>query len=141
MIALSLQEAQLFRLLTSFFGGERVVPHMRVIAVCGGTLPAGHGPEFDLWARANHCLFTIVNADEDPCLVVEFFSGYKNRVDVTEEQHQRFLRPLLAACSIRYVTISEGEFADLTDPRAEADFVTFMEKKVEESESWAGDET
>ncbi len=134
MIAFSLQEAQLYRLLAGFFGGERVVPNMRVIAVCGGELPPGQAPEAARWARENNCLFTIVDESEEPRLVVEFFSGYANRVDVSEEQHQRFLRPLLAARSIRYITISEGEFSDLTDPRAEADFVAFMEKKVVEAD-------
>lgn len=127
-------EAQLFRLLSGLFGGERVVPHMRVISVCGGALPSaaldGAG-ERATWAEQNRCLFTIVDGDDNPCLVVEFFAGFSEFIDPTEEEHQRFLRPILAAQGIPYVTISPSEFAEILDPGSGLDLVAFLRDKVD----------
>jgi len=132
MVTLALHEAQLFRLLSGLFGGERVMPHMRVIAVCGGELPPEISAlEFVTWANNNRCLFTIVDADDKPVLVVEFFSGFTDFVDPTEAEHQRYLKPILAALGIRYVTISPAEFAEMLDPSSSLDLVSFLRDKVD----------
>lgn len=132
MVNLALHEAQLYRLLSGLFGGERVVPHMRVISVCGGEVPAGEcDGDLRTWAQNNRCLFTIVDADDKPCLVVEFFSGFTEFVDPTEAEHQRFLKPMLAAQGIRYVTISPTEFSEILDPGSSLDLVSFLQDKVD----------
>ncbi|MFM1847785.1 MAG: hypothetical protein RL417_1259 [Pseudomonadota bacterium] len=134
MVNLALHEAQLFRLLSGLFGGERVVPHMRVISVCGGALPAAAADpagEHLEWARNNRCLFTIVDADDNPCLVVEFFSGFEEFIEPTEAEHQRFLKPILEAQGIRYVTISPAEFSEILDPQSSLDLVAFLRDKVD----------
>ncbi len=132
MITLALHEAQLFRLLSGLFGGERVLPHMRVISVCGGELPTDMpGLDLTTWAQNNRCLFTIVDADDKPCLVVEFFSGFADFVDPTEAEHQRYLKPILAAQGIRYVTISPAEFSEILDPGSSLDLVSFLRDKVD----------
>jgi len=134
MITLSLPEAQLFKLLGALFGSERVVPHMRVISVCGGELPESaldaDGARLE-WAKRNRCLFTVVDADDNPCLVVEFFAGFSEFVDPVEEEHQRFLKPLLESQGIRYVTISPAEFSEILDPDSSLDLVAFLRDKVE----------
>jgi hypothetical protein len=127
MISLSLTEAQLFRQLVTVFGDERVIPHMSVLAVCGGALPEGIPEEITTWAKTSKCLFTVVDAEDEPKLVVEFFSGFEQGIDVTEEAHQRVLPHLLPRCGIRYVTVSIEEFVDALDPETEstvADLIT-----------------
>lgn len=133
MVFIELHEAQLFNLLASFFGRERVVPHMSVWSVCGGALPEGlRRPSEDLavWAKSNKCLFTIIDGDDNPKMVVEFFSGFEKAIDATEEAHQRILPPLLAAAGIRYITISDEEFSELLDPRGSLDLFSLLEEKV-----------
>ena len=135
MDQLTLREAQLFRMLASFFGEQHVVPLMRVIALCDGEIPEGLddlGVDLAEWAGRNRCLFTVVNQSGDPCLVVEFFSGFKEGVvDQEEVEHQRYLRPILAARGVRYLTISDQEFSEILDPAGGLDFFVFLKEKVE----------
>ena len=141
MVAFELHEAQLFNMLSSFFGRERVVPNMSVLSVCGGELPESaralklpvkQEPKQDLqsWARLNKCLFTIVDAEDTPKMVVEFFSGFENAIDPVEESHQRFLPTLLGAAGVRYVTISSDEFSEILNPNGSLDFLSLLESKV-----------
>lgn len=169
MDALSLQEAQLFRILATYFGRERTIPHMRVIAVCGGEVPQLGDPEaliparwlldegngrrltptqgagrargiIDSWARHHRCLFTIVDAQDRPKLVVEFFAGFGDFVDPQEEERQRFLQPLLAIKKIGYVTLAQDDFADLQRCESALEFFTFIQEKLGEgASSSAGD--
>lgn len=133
MVFVELHEAQLFKLLSSFFGRDRVVPRMSVLAVCGGELPSTNGmpkPELTTWAKASKCLFTIVDDDDTPKMVVEFFSGFTDTVDPVEEEHQRLLTSILPAAGVRYITISNAEFSELLDPRGNLDFFSLLEAKV-----------
>ena len=135
MVALTLPEAQLFRLLVDFFGREHVVPQMSVLAVCGGSLPEtslGSNGAVSEWAKRSKCLFTIVDEHDAPCMVIEFFSGFENSIDVREEEHQRLLTPLLKASGIRYVTISPAEFSEMLDPHSSLDLFNFLKSKVEQ---------
>jgi hypothetical protein len=148
MVNLSLREAQLFRMLTQFFGHDRVVLKMSVLAVCGGELPRTlpealieelpRGKLVDLasWAKRTRCLFTIVDQDDSPRLVVDFFSGFEDSVDAQEEENQRMLGPLLSKCQIPYVTISDSEFGDLLDPTSSLDFCTLLEAKFSEARTF-----
>ncbi len=142
MINLSMREAQLFRMLSGFFGRDQVILRMSVMAVCGGELPdplpeaiAAQLKNFDLhqWAKNSTCLFTIVDQQDMPRMVIEFFSGFKDSVDAHEEEHQRLLAPLLSKRHITYVTISDQDFADLTDPTSNLDFCTYLEAKFTEA--------
>lgn len=134
MEALSLREAQLYRMLCEVFGKELVVPLMSVQAVCGGSVPrASSNQTLSAWARKNKCLFTVVDADDQPKLVIEFFEGFEHSVDPHEEEHQRLLKPLLEELDIAYVTISNAEFSDLLTKPEEHGFCEFMEAKVSES--------
>lgn len=130
---LSHEEAQLFRMLTAIFGHDNVIPRMRVIAVCEGEVPQalGHSSdELETWARNNTCLFTVVNNDGDPCMVMEFYSGFEHGVVVEEEvDHQRFLKPILKARGVHYVTISGEEFEMLLDPRSGVSIMDFLKDK------------
>jgi len=138
MQELSLIEVQLYHLLTAFFGRENVVPNMRVIAICGGELPSQvrdassvTGVKMLDWAKANRGLFTIVDGQDLPRMVVEFFSSTAQALEVRELEHQQFLRPILQAAGVRYVTISEGELAEMLDPRGSLDLYSFLEAQVD----------
>ena len=152
MIDLSHEEALLFRVLTSFFGKDHVIPHMSVMAVCGGSLTnnsnlidmfittngshngslavdaAGRMSE---WARVNKCLFTIVNPLNEPRMVIEFFSGFENSVSIRDVEHQRYLQPILSAAGVSYCTISSEEFSEITRPGSSLDFFSFLRAKCE----------
>ena len=142
MINFDHRQAILFRILSSFFGRDQVIPFMSVISVCGGALPAefptsqqnGNGHEIDMlsWARRNRCLFTIIDAQSNPRMVVEFFSGFKQVVDVEEAEHQKFLKPILSASGVNYVTFSRDELEEILDPEGTLDFYTLLKSKVEE---------
>ncbi len=135
MVALTLPEAQLFRLLVDFFGHENVVPHMSALAVCGGELPeAAVLADSTLmgWAKRSKCLFAIVDQQDAPCMVVEFFGGFEHSIDIQEEEHQRILAPLLRVCGIRYVTISPAEIAEIVDPNSSLDLFTLLQAKVDQ---------
>lgn len=134
MVFIELHEAQLFNMLASFFGRERVIPQMSVLSVCGGSLPESAqklSSGITSWARSNKCLFTIIDDEDTPKLVVEFFSGFEHSIDPVEEEHQRLLTTILPAAGIRYITISHGEFSELLDPRGNLDFFSLLEAKVE----------
>ncbi len=141
-------EAILFRILVNFFGQDHVIPRMSVLSVCGGSLPddiqdqmseKGYlGPknkqapaDLRLWAKKSKCQFTIVNGNDDPKIVIEFFSGFSSHIDISEEEHQRLLAPILRAAGIGYITISNAEFQDILDPDTTLDFCMFLKAKVE----------
>lgn len=143
MIDISLEEAQLFRMLTALFGGEQVVPQMSVMAVCGGELPSGFNHHslnvseaqyralnMPQWAKKNKCLFTVLDCNDNPKMVVEFFSGFRESVSNTEVEHERYLPPLFEALGIHYVTISPQEFDEITDPSSSLDIVSLLNSRV-----------
>ena len=146
MIVLNHDEAILFRVLSSFFGTEHVIPNMSVMAVCGGELPAvvmsegrelreiiSRSIDLDVWARKSKCLFTIVDRSDKPCMVIEFFSGYSSSIDYNQVEHQRYLQPILKAAGISYVTMTDKEFSEIVNPSSTLDFFAFLQSKVDSS--------
>lgn len=138
MSEMSLVEAQLFRMLVGLFGRERVVWNMSVRAVCGGSYPLKDGESSDEvaeWAEAEPCLFTIVDADDAPKMVIEFTPNFSLYVDVKQiDRHQR-LPALLDSQGVRYISVTQAEFSDMTDPKSSLDLVSFLKDKfgVEDS--------
>lgn len=144
MIGITHSEAQLFRLLAQFFGRDRVVPHMSVLAVCGGELPESiftithplnANGSLGLWAEDNKCLFTIVDDDDNPKMVVEFFSDFDDVIDPQEEEHHRLIEPILRMAGVRYITITAQEFSEMLDPRCNLDIFTLLKAKVDQVEA------
>ena len=136
MLNLSLPEAQLFRMLSRLFGKERVIPFMSVLCVCGGEVPetfSSNGFDLRAWAKVNKCLFTVVDEDDEPRMVFEFFSGFSTIVENVDVEHQRYLRPLLNHVGIRYITISHADFDEILNPHSSLDFISFLKDHFEES--------
>lgn len=141
MISLELHEAQLFRILTSFFGEENVIHNMSLMSVCGGQLPdtmatrhtQGISEDVEAWARKSKCLFTVVDDDDLPKVVFDFFSGFDRPFDVKEVEFQRNVGPILQLKGIRYLTISIDEFNEILDPEGDMDFYHWLKDK------WSGE--
>ena len=136
MLNLSLSEAQLLRMLSQLFGKDRVIPFMSVLCVCGGELPGDYDSNgFDLrsWAKKNKCLFTIVDEDDQPRVVFEFFSGFTEVIENVDVEHQRYLKPLLSHIGVNYITITSSEFSEILDPEGKLDFISFLKDRFEEA--------
>lgn len=115
MIEMSLGEAQLFRMLRSFFGEERVLWNMSVRTVCaGGTGDDGAALESNVHLGA--CLFTIVDDADIPKMVIELAPDFTSVVDTYLLERQEVLPKLLRAHGIKYVVFSKEEFRDILDP-------------------------
>ena len=131
---MSLPEAQLFRMLVALFGRDRVVWSMSTRAVCGGSFPrvlsAGAVPGESLsWAERDKCLFTVVDGDDNPKMVIEFSPDFSKYIEVEQIERQKHLPPLLGACGIQYVTMSSSELGEILDPAGSLDFVAFLKDK------------
>jgi len=137
MLQLTLPEAQLFRMAGSFFGKDRVVLKMSVLCICGGELPKeldSLRPDLLKWAKSNTCFLTVIDHEANPRMVIEFFSGFEDSIDVTELEHQRFLKPILEAIGVSYVTISAEEFDALLSPTGNLDFFSLIRAKFSHGE-------
>jgi len=132
MAEMSLEEAQLFRMLVSFFGKDRVLWSMSLRAVCGGDIPEqvrASSSEQVAWAENDRCLFTVVDHDDNPKMVMEFSPDYSDYIEVDQLERQKKLPPILGACGVQYVTISSQELVEILDPRSSLDFFSFLKDK------------
>ena len=129
---MSLAEAQLFRMLVSFFGKDRVLWSMSVRSVCGGSIPldSSHEDEQQVeWADNEKCLFTVVDGDDNPKMVMELSPDYSNYIEINQLERQKRLPQLLDACGVQYVTISSQELVEILDPQSSLDFLSFLKDK------------
>lgn len=133
MSEMSLQEAQLFRVLGGFFGRDRVVWNMSVRTVCGGTYPPGaelFADDICRWAEISGCLFTIVDDDDSPKMVVEFAVDLKRCIDLQLLERQEHLPRLLELCGVRYVVVTEAEFEEIIDPNSSLDLASLLKDRL-----------
>jgi hypothetical protein len=83
----------------------------------------------DDWVDHAGCLFTVVDEEDSPKMVVEFEPDFSRFIEVKQlERHQR-LPTLLESYGIRYIAISNDEFRDMTDPRSSLDLISFLKDK------------
>jgi hypothetical protein len=137
MSEMSLQEAQLFRMLVSFFGQERVLWGMSVKAVCGGEYPHLHDlpvAATSAWADGDRCLFTVVDEQDEPKMVVEFAPDYSRYIEVDRLDRHTMLPRLLGARGVQYVTMTAKELDEIIDPGGTLDLVAFLQDKFEVDE-------
>lgn len=133
---MELEEAQLFRMLTDLFGRDQVLFRMSALTVCGGQVNAvprvlrdGFATASDLsqWAAGETCLFTIVDREDSPKLVVEFAEEFRDIVDPLLVEHHRILPTLLEEAGIRYVTILRAQLHAMLDPKTNYNLVMMLE--------------
>jgi len=132
MAEMSLNEAQLFRLLVGFFGQDRVLFSMSVRAVCGGDLATlSHllDDETKAWAERNRCLFTVVDAEDDPKIVVEFEPDFSNFIEVDQLERKSRLPALLKASGVQYLTITGEEMGEILNPNGTIDLVDVLKDR------------
>lgn len=130
---MDLREAQLYRMLMRVFGNEQVIPRAKISFVCGGTLPAlspARYPKYHEWAKHFRCLFTVVNSEDEPCMVVEFHSGFSGAIDPEEAEREHYLPSVLKCRKIHYMTLSEAEFDELLSPDQDVSFLQLVEYKI-----------
>jgi hypothetical protein len=132
MINLNLEEVKLMRILTSLFGVERVVPQMSVLSICGGALPElySQNPKIHNFSKRGKCLFTVVDNQDQPKLVVELHSGFKEAVDPVEAEHLSILPELFTACGIKYVSIDCEELDLICDRSSGLDIISLLNQKI-----------
>lgn len=132
MTEMSLDEAQLFRLLVGFFGKDRVLFSMSVRAVCGGdlsVLPQALDDETRQWAEQNRCLFTVVDDDDDPKMVVEFEPDFSSYIEVEQLERKSRLPGLLRANGVQYLTITGKEMGEILDPNGTMGLVDLLKDR------------
>ena len=132
MVEMSLHEAQLFRMLEGFFGRDRVIWNMSVRTVCGGEYPTvgeESGDETARWAEVAGCLFTVVDEDDTPKMVVEFAEGLSQTIDVSMLDRQQKLPGLLERRGIRYIILTQDEFDEILDPHSSLDLVSILKDR------------
>lgn len=133
MSEMSLQEAQLFRVLGGFFGRDRVIWNMSVLTVCGGVYPQCATQRVEAiarWAGVAGCLFTIVDHNDLPKLVVEFAVNTADSIDLLLLERQSHLPELLKLCGVRYVVLTEREFQEVIDPQSSLDLVSLLGDRI-----------
>jgi hypothetical protein len=146
MAEMSLPEAQLFRLLTGFFGEDRVLFSMSVRAVCGGDLsgsPQVCDAETREWAERNKCLFTVVDREDDPKMVVEFAPDFSQYIEVEQLERQSRLPGLLKSHGVQYLQMSGKDLQEMLDPNSSLDLVAFLKDHFgieDSSEDCCGEE-
>ena len=132
---LSLEEAQLFRQLTALFGKDAVIPNMSLKSVILDSYEDNSGqkePPISEKSGIIKCLFTIVDANDKPCLVVEFAATDDDVVDLTRLERAQELEPVLLAHEIRFITLSRAEFNETMDPSSGVKFVTLLQGKLDD---------
>lgn len=132
MAEMSLNEAQLFRLLVGFFGKDRVLFSMSVRAVCGGDLSSlSHtlDEETRAWAERNRCLFTVVDAEDDPRMVVEFEPDFSSFIEVDQLERKSRLPAVLKASGVQYLTITGEEMGEILNPNGTIGLVDVLKDR------------
>lgn len=120
-------EAILFRLLCSFFGKDKVIPQMSIQCVCGEKLSR----QLAFCPKTTKCLFTVVNEDDTPCLIVELGIDLKDSLDIKELDKQQALSKLLPEAGIQYLVLSKSDFSFVTSPANPENWFLFLKDKFE----------
>jgi hypothetical protein len=155
---MELHEAQLFRVLTSLFGEGKVFFDLSAALVCrsgkvqkssedspvaesldsldpvhASKLPEAHHPPVQ-WERLSNCLFTIIDHNDIPQLVVEFSASPQEYVDVEAMERQKELLAALSHYGVRYVVLTKKDLYDILDPTSALSGASFLLRKIEEQE-------
>lgn len=132
MINLELHEAQLFRILTSSFGKERVVYNMSLNIICEegrGELRSREG-----WWIEYKCLFAITDISYTPRLVVDFAPGFNGVIDAEQAYRRDSAKNALNAHGVHYIGITREEFNRILDPESNFGLLQLLELKVEKGD-------
>lgn len=134
----TIEEAQLFRQLCAIFGKDRVIPYMSVRAVISDSYDDAGLPDsiglLEIHANSK-CLFTIVDGDDRPCLVVEFSATEGDVVDIAQLERFRHVQPILNAHRVHFITLSLAEFNETLDPQSGIKLVALLQGKLDDADA------
>lgn len=134
MVQLPLHEAQLFRVLVGIFGLDNVMYSMSILAVCGGVVPDVLRDRFhteaESWAKKHKCMFTVIDGNGTPKLIVDFSATARGIIDVSLLEQHNVSRGLFAKLGLPYVTVSEEEFNLALDSDEENGLVELLHSKI-----------
>ena len=81
------------------------------------------------WAERNRCLFTVVDAEDDPRMVVEFEPDFSKFIEVDQLERKSRLPGLLKASGVQYLTITGEEMGEILDPNGTIDLVDVLKDR------------
>jgi len=137
-VNLSAGEAQLFRQLMDVFGADRVLPHLPVSMICGQEYPESLQsafPELADWARTSICLFTVIDGESSPKLVLDIFEGFEASIEIDQVERQRYLPDLFAALNVHYITLSPAELESCSTSGNKEKLCAILEQKIQQGKS------
>ncbi len=132
MISLELHEAQLFRLLVTVFGKDRVVYNMSLNTICEEN--AAQGLSRESWWGQYKCLFAVTDERFSPKLVVDFVPGFNGVVDSEYLARRENAKSTLNAHGVHYIGITQEEFDRIRDPEEDFGLFQLLELKVEKGD-------
>jgi hypothetical protein len=130
MTGYDLYTATFLRILTSLFGEDQVVVGMSLFVVCGGVMPLDFVDDHIEVAKNRKCLFTIVNQDDRPCLVIDFAPGRYSTIDMGTFEYAEQMERALTEVGVKYISIDVCELTALQDPHSNLDLCTLLSEKV-----------
>jgi len=83
------------------------------------------------WARANRCLFTIVDHEAAARAVIEFEPEFSEVVDLADLERRQRLPVILAAQGVLYLCLSRAELEEVLRPDSHLDIALFLSDKFE----------
>lgn len=119
-------------MLEDFFGRDRVVWNMSIRSVCGGDYPTQDNEPAEAvarWAETAGCLFTVVDENDNPKMVVELALDLSQSIDVSLLDRQQRLPRLLEQSGVQYVLVTQDEFAEIVDPRGSLDLISVLKDR------------
>lgn len=130
-------QAQLLRLLGDFFGSDQVIPFMSISSVFTDLVADlyNYAEEFDgscnqEWLKREKCLFTIIDAEGDPKLVIELSAGDIDPIDLVNLKKQDILEELCSEAKICFALISHHELAQILDPSSRVSLISCLSSKL-----------
>ena len=127
---MNITEVKLFRILTAIFGTDKVIYNMNLRTVVDSLpckdekLPLGTNP-----FEGVKCLFTIVDYDDLPCLVVSFEQDLNSDiVDLDLIENTKVLSSILPQMGVKFAKITEFELEEsIVSIRRQENYKDFCE--------------
>jgi hypothetical protein len=134
---MNLGEAQLFRLLSEFFGMERVFYNMSLDCVYNEFITDYDTPvifsdqeSFRAWRRLRKFQFTVVNGDHSPRVVIDLTHDEQGAIDYNKINNLDVVKAVLETAGVIYVTINQSDLFKLMDPENSLDLCTLLLGKI-----------
>jgi hypothetical protein len=141
MINLDLRQAQLFRMLSTLFGEEQVLPNLSlrmILGSCEGvdvsifsaegvsdSAPAVIPTKADLDRR---CLFTVLDDQDKPRVVVDFSGFGDSFIDADALKRHEVIQRVLGSVGLKFLLIHPKDFESILDRDSETTLVGVLQE-------------